>query len=760
MRLNFFNMAKLSAVLPLCHILAMKLYGNIYFLLHGKVAYFSSIEDENAMVFSSITLLSMYIVWLIYRNNHKRIQKILSLLGIVYIFVMLISLLSDFIWMNIAISSGDLIGSFIDVLIKYFTDEYSYYFLLFFISAISFIVSKIKLETFPKQLFLLPISFLIFLVPYLISWKLHQPLNHWFSNLYFLTNILVFGIINNVSKEYKIHNEFFIKYLKILGFSSSMALLIILALIYQQQAITNVSQAMAIAIKNLHVILPVFILLVLSGIGCIFYKKKQFNIDNADETTGRLGSAKFASKQDIEKINAYDETNGPLIGIDDFGKGIYLPFTNKLTISPPGGGKTTTSSIPILLTYPGPAFVFDIKGELWATTAKYRAEHFGRHVVVIDPYGVTKSQAFAENKPKELLYDYKINPFDFIPENELQRDRMINAFASSFIISDDGNNNARHFDENAKILIRGYIDYMMKKYPPSERNLAKLYQLLSEDMKQSEVTFGDMSSLSGRASAASNQVSRVGMNEKGSILSTSYRQIDWMSDSNMQHILSNSNFSLHDFLKGNMDIFVVLPEDQVKEHSRLVRMIMSLLMGIIVQADPLDLPKQKMLFLLEELAQLGYCPDVEQCIEVLRARGVVVWTVFQSLNQIEMFKKPDLFKGVTLKQIFTLDDVDTMKWIQSLGGKKTILNKTISNTKNDSRKKMQAFGGTISQGSSESVSEIAVDLIQINEIREMPNDTQLVFLHGTKPIKCKKVYYFKHPMFDGKYDKNPLETKS
>lgn len=284
MRLNFFNMAKLSTVLPLCHILATKLYGNIYFLLHGKVEYFSSIEDENAMVFSSITLLSLYIVWLIYRHNSKRIQKIFSLLCIVYVFVMLISLLSDLIWMSIAMSFGNLTGTFVEILGKYFTDEYSYYFLLLFISAISFIVSKIKLETFPKQLFLLPISFLIFLVPYLISWKLHQPLNHWFSNLYFLTNILVFGVINNVSKEYKIHNEFFIKYLKILGFSSSVALLIILALIYQQQAITNVNQAMAIAIKNFHVILPVFILLASSGLACFFYKKRQFDINNAGET--------------------------------------------------------------------------------------------------------------------------------------------------------------------------------------------------------------------------------------------------------------------------------------------------------------------------------------------------------------------------------------------------------------------------------------------------------------------------------------------
>ena len=159
-----------------------------------------------------------------------------------------------------------------------------------------------------------------------------------------------------------------------------------------------------------------------------------------------------------------------------------------------------------------------------------------------------------------------------------------------------------------------------------------LYQLMSESIEDAKMTFEEMAGLQGRAGAAANQISRVGVDERGSILSTSYRQIDWMGDSNIQDTLVSSNFNLTDFLKGNMDIFVVLPEDQVKEHNRLVRMLMALLMGQIVQANPSELPKQKIVFLLEELAQLGYCPDVEQCIEVLRARGVVVWTVFQTLK--------------------------------------------------------------------------------------------------------------------------------
>lgn len=488
----------------------------------------------------------------------------------------------------------------------------------------------------------------------------------------------------------------------------------------------------------------------------IVFKKKQFS--EAKGTSGKFGSAAWADRENLEELGAYSDEEGTLIGLDEDDRELYMPFMNKLTISPPGGGKTTCSSIPILLSHSGPAFVFDVKGELWATTARYRAKELGHQVIVIDPYNVTKGADFTLGKSDELRAESRINPFDFIPKDEKIRDRMINAFASSFIINDTSGS-ARHFDENSKILIRGFIDFMMKRCEPKQRTLATLYLLLSGKHEDAKEIFEQMAELSGRAGAASNQVSRVGMNERGSILSTSYRQIDWMSDSNMQHALSTSDFDLRDFLKGNMDIFIVLPEDQIKEHSRLVRMIMSLLMGIIVQANPSDLPKKKILFLLEELAQLGYCPDVEQSIEVLRARGVVVWTVFQSLSQIEMFQKPDLFKGVQLKQIFTLDDVPTMQWIQALGGKQTVINKTLSANKGDSRRKMQAFGGTISQGAGESVQETAADLIQTNEIRELPTDEQFVFLHGQKPIRCQKVRYFEHPFFAGKYDPNPLEIE-
>ena len=100
-----------------------------------------------------------------------------------------------------------------------------------------------------------------------------------------------------------------------------------------------------------------------------------------------------------------------------------------------------------------------------------------------------------------------------------------------------------------------------------------------------------------------------------------------------------------------------------------------------------------------------------------------------------------------------------MQWIQSLGGKKTVITKSLSTNQGDSTKKMALFDGQQSEGESASVQETGADLIQLNEIRELPIDEQFVFIAGGKPIRCKKARYFEHAYFIGRFDKNPIERR-
>lgn len=255
-------------------------------------------------------------------------------------------------------------------------------------------------------------------------------------------------------------------------------------------------------------------------------------------------------------------------------------------------------------------------------------------------------------------------------------------------------------------------------------------------------------------------MTRVAQEERGSIYSTTYRQVQWLKDHNLRSTFEVTNFNLKEFLKGNTDIYIIMPEDQVHEQSRVVRMLFALVTSLLIQTPPKEISQNKILFLLDELGQLGYCPDVEKCIEVLRARNVVVWAVFQALSQIKQYRKADLFIGATMKQIFGCDDPDTMHWIQTVGGKQTILTESVSHNKGDSYQKARLMAGSSSKGEGTSVQETGVDLIKLNDIRELPADEQFVFIHGRRVIKCKKIRYYNEKYFESKYDKNILESRS
>lgn len=131
----------------------------------------------------------------------------------------------------------------------------------------------------------------------------------------------------------------------------------------------------------------------------------------------------------------------------------------------------------------------------------------------------------------------------------------------------------------------------------------------------------------------------------------------------------------------------------------------------------------------------------------------LLWASFQTIDQIEKYEDKSTFKGMPIKQFLGSDDIPTLDWIQKLAGKTTVLTE---NTSRNTSKNTKAIGEQVSN--SLSVSESSTDLIHFNQIREMPGNEKLVFMHGYKVIRCQKAPYFKEPFYRNKYDENPLEN--
>ncbi len=487
----------------------------------------------------------------------------------------------------------------------------------------------------------------------------------------------------------------------------------------------------------------------------LWMRRRSLDIHKSiDQTSKSFGSAEMASKDYLRAHGFYRE-EGSLLGKDEKGDFLRYELCNRTIISSTGGGKSAGLIIPALLTENRPVIVHDIKGELWAVTAKHRAEKFNRKIIAIDPFGILKNPGFKQGKSKKLCKTFTINPLDYIPTDERFRDRAITTLGKSLVVPEL--NSHAHWEENAKILLGGLIEYILQHH--EEKTLLTLHDLITQNLEDMEALLKAMHVLEDcpRARAAAGQILKVASEERGSIYSTTYRQVQWLVDSNLRNTFEKSNFDLKEFLKGDMDIYVVIPADQVKSQSRVIRMIFSTITSMLIQTPPSQLPKTKILSIFDELGQLGYNDDVEWSLEVTRGYGVVNWCVFQDVDQIELYQKPNLFKNAKVKQFFEIDDPKTMEWIQTLGGKRTILTENISENSGISTNSNQLFNKNNSRGEGRSTHETAADLIHTNEIRELNSDEQFVFVRGYRAIKCKKTYYFKEPYFKGMAEGSPLE---
>ncbi len=473
------------------------------------------------------------------------------------------------------------------------------------------------------------------------------------------------------------------------------------------------------------------------------------NRNRLPKTSGVYGEAKFANIRDLKTIGAYAET-GSLFGKDRNGKYLRFPLGNRTIISQPKGGKTAGAIIPALLTENRQCFVHDVKGELWAVTARHRHQQFGHEIVTLDPHKVTKSKDFTADKPAALTSKfYCFNPLDFIPQDPVHRDRAISAIAHSMVEEGDYlNTDSSHFKDCAELLLEGLIEWVVAK--ESDKTLVKVHDLLLQSKEDFKALLQDLHDSDLRkARAAASVIFNIGSDEYGSVYSTTYRQLKWLSGDNMREMVSSTNFDFEKFLHSQMDIFVIMPEDLVKPHSRVLRLILSCFRNKLVQLLPSEIPEKYSLFIFDEQGQLGYCPIIEEMIEVLRAKGVVVWSVFQTFSQVMQYKKADLFIGSEMLQVFRIADNEGMRKITELGGTRTVRTTSTSKNKNAGR-----------NGNSSSVSEQehSANLINTDMISTLPMDEQIVFIHGQSPTHCRKLYYINEPFLQGTFDRNPVET--
>lgn len=296
-------------------------------------------------------------------------------------------------------------------------------------------------------------------------------------------------------------------------------------------------------------------------------------------------------------------------------------------------------------------------------------------------------------------------------------------------------------------MFSGLVLHLVTTYDRDERTWDKLWKWVRLSGDDWDNLLADMAvnvdPVNGEAvRTAANailQLMKAGDKTFGSILATLIQCTDFLKSPSLQKSMA-PGFDPAVLSDGNTIVYVVIPVDKLQSHSRWLRLVVTTCMRAVVRK-----PKNRVCFLLDEFAALGYLPEIENALSTYAGFNVTVWPILQSLIQLKGIygDKWEVFVGNTaVKQYFSVNDNFTAEYVS----------KAIGQTSH--------VTGIKSWLGMKDPKANARPLVSPDEVRRGSGDNMFVFI-GTKPPTLfeKKPYYQMVELFgsDGKarHDKNP-----
>lgn len=389
----------------------------------------------------------------------------------------------------------------------------------------------------------------------------------------------------------------------------------------------------------------------------------------------------------------------------------YDGDSHLMTFAPTGSGKGRGMIIPTLLSYPGSVVVIDPKGENYTVTARQRRK-MGHQVVILDPFGKATRGATPTDR---------FNPFDIfkLPGTIVDADASMLAWqlAAGHSFSRDP-----FWDIVGSSFLFGLIAHVATGVSPEERNLNKVLKYLYSD----DAVYGLATLLDSRTVTCPHAHREIAAflqlperDTRPSVLATALSWVKSLNTQCVESCVASSTFNLSDLLEARpISIYLCIPPDKLTSHKALLRMWVAALLTTVLRRQ--TQPDQKTLFILDECAQLGNMPLLEQAVTLLRGYGLQVWSFWQDIEQVRSCYPT---------------------------GHSTLVNNSAV---------LQAFGISNSQMARQ-LAEI-IDFSK-SDLLSMPADCSAVFVKGQGTQKLRLPDYLVDPPFRGLWDGNPFFTR-
>jgi type IV secretory pathway TraG/TraD family ATPase VirD4 len=156
--------------------------------------------------------------------------------------------------------------------------------------------------------------------------------------------------------------------------------------------------------------------------------------------------------------------------------------------------------------------------------------------------------------------------------------------------------------------------------------------------------------------------------------------------------------------------------------------------------------RNEILFLLDEAAQLGHMPAIEQAITLLRSYGVKVCLIFQSIDQLQAtFRgKANIVMDNCEPIFFGLTSYRTAELVSSMLGPKSIVTESANENSGSSYSPNQIGGRDKSTSYSFTLNkqEQGRPLLFPNEVLQLHGEYLIAFLRNMPPILCRRVKWW------------------
>lgn len=447
------------------------------------------------------------------------------------------------------------------------------------------------------------------------------------------------------------------------------------------------------------------------------------------------GDARFATTKEIQKSGLMGN-KGILVGKYH---NKYLMLGGQqfvLLAAPTRSGKGVAIVIPNLLNYSDSVVVLDLKLENFLLTSKFRAKN-GQKVYLFSPFS-------------EDLKSHKWNPFDTVSHDENFRVGEILAIGRSFYPV-TGDAKTDFWNDNANNLFLGLALYLfetedlpvtmgevLRQSSGKGKPIQDHIRSIIDERAQSDKPLSDT------CLDALNRFLSSPDNTLGNIISTFTSPLTIFANPIVDAATSSSDFKLEDVRRQRMSIYFGVQPNRLGDAKNLINLFYSLLIDVNLKTLPQQDSslKYQCLVVNDEATAVGKVAKIADANSFIAGYNIRLLTIIQSIGQLE-----DVYKTQTrgLVTNHALQIVYPPREQRDANEYSEMLGYFTFKAKSKGQSRSMAWGQGGSNSENESDQRRALMLPQ--ELKELSQDKEIIFMENTKPIMCEKAKYFNDSAF-------------